>query len=146
MARIFPRLEWSGDCLLWTGPVNNQGYGYVSRRDGGTRLVHRIVAMEHADFDGYICLHTCDTPRCCNPDHLRPGTQADNIEDCIEKGRFGYKQVQTHCKRGHEFTPENTRITGSRKIRQCRECARIRRRSYRAELIQPEGHGVAPLR
>lgn len=132
MDRVFPRLEWQGECLLWTGPVNNKGYGTISRRDGGTRLVHRIVAQEHGRvWEGRVTLHSCDTPCCCNPDHLTAGTQADNIADCIEKGRFGYKQPLAVCKRGHEFTPENTRITGSRRIRQCKECARIRRRKYR---------------
>jgi hypothetical protein len=130
--RVFPRLEWDGDCLLWNGPVNNKGYGSVTRSDGGSRLVHRIVAEEHGLVDdNTITLHSCDTPRCCNPEHLSGGTQADNIAESIERGLFVFKAPLTHCKRGHEFTPENTRITGTRRIRQCRECARIRRRQYR---------------
>ena len=32
-------------------------------------------------------LHFCDTPLCVNPDHLFLGTQADNVADCIAKGR-----------------------------------------------------------
>ena|ERR1700679_1232752 len=36
---------------------------------------------------GLNVLHTCDTPRCVNPDHLRVGTQAENIQDCVAKGR-----------------------------------------------------------
>lgn len=32
-------------------------------------------------------MHTCDNPRCCNPDHLREGTQLDNIADRDRKGR-----------------------------------------------------------
>jgi len=132
MDRVFRRLEWQDDCLIWTGPVNNKGYGTIGRRDGGTRLVHRIVLMHHTEVDeGQVTLHSCDTPRCCNPEHLRAGTQADNIAESIERGLFQFKQPLDRCKRNHEFTPENTRITGSRKIRQCRECARIRRRSYR---------------
>lgn len=35
----------------------------------------------------------------------------------------------THCKRGHEFTPDNTRITGAGG-RQCRACARVQRRAW----------------
>lgn len=130
--RVFDRLEWQGDCLIWTGTVNNKGYGTIGRTDPGTRLVHRIVLAEHREVPvGLFCLHRCDTPRCCNPEHLYIGTQVDNMADAIGRGRFRFRQVQTVCQRGHEFTPENTRITGSRKIRQCRECARIRRRSYR---------------
>lgn len=32
---------------------------------------------------------------------------------------------KTHCKRGHEFTPENTYINPSNKSRNCRTCDRL---------------------
>lgn len=33
-----------------------------------------------------IC-HHCDTPLCCNPRHLFPGSRSDNAQDAIRKGR-----------------------------------------------------------
>jgi hypothetical protein len=40
-------------------------------------------------------------------------------------GRHNSRACQTHCKRGHEFTPENT-VIGSKGLRDCRACRRLR--------------------
>lgn len=32
-------------------------------------------------------MHVCDNRRCVNPNHLKVGTQRDNVMDCIGKGR-----------------------------------------------------------
>lgn len=71
-------------------------------------------------------LHRCDNPPCVNPLHLYAGTQADNMQDCTRRGRLvnpiaEAKRAQTHCAKGHEFTPENTYIKSSGH-RQCRTC------------------------
>lgn len=34
-----------------------------------------------------MVLHRCDNPPCIRPEHLFLGTQADNIEDAVAKGR-----------------------------------------------------------
>lgn len=36
---------------------------------------------------GRVVRHKCDTPSCCNPDHLVIGTLADNSRDCVVRGR-----------------------------------------------------------
>jgi hypothetical protein len=33
-------------------------------------------------------LHKCDVPHCVNPDHLYLGTQAQNVKDMIDRGRW----------------------------------------------------------
>ncbi|HEY8624294.1 MAG TPA: HNH endonuclease signature motif containing protein [Casimicrobiaceae bacterium] len=38
--------------------------------------------------DGLVVMHKCDVPRCCNPAHLEPGTQTENIADATRKGRM----------------------------------------------------------
>lgn len=35
-----------------------------------------------------VIRHKCDNPICCNPEHLEPGTQAQNVMDKVERGRL----------------------------------------------------------
>lgn len=71
----------------------------------------------------YIC-HRCDNPICCNPAHLYEGTPERNNRDIVEHGHAWWQKA-THCKNGHEWTPENT-IYGyfphKPHIRRCHQC------------------------
>jgi hypothetical protein len=64
-------------------------YGLISR--GASRKVsaHRMSYAAHKGPipPGMVVRHKCDTPACVNPDHLEPGTQADNIADMFKRGR-----------------------------------------------------------
>lgn len=79
------------DCWPWQGEKNNQGYGRFAKWRSGQRqrpLAHRVAYQLVAGDCGDMCLlHSCDNPPCCNPGHLRPGTQLDNIQDALAKGR-----------------------------------------------------------
>lgn len=70
-------------------------YGQIAEgRKGG-----RILAAHRASWElaygpipaGASVLHTCDTPLCVRPDHLRLGTLADNNRDMAGKGRANHK-------------------------------------------------------
>lgn len=86
--RLNQKLDKSGDCWLWTGGRTKAGYGLFSYRN---RLIsaHRaaFIAFLGEDPSGKVVCHKCDTPACCNPDHLFLGTQGDNIRDMQMKGR-----------------------------------------------------------
>lgn len=111
-------VERDDECWIWTGRLN-QGYGLyggrIAHRDAYQRLIGPIG--EGLELD-----HICRRPACVNPLHMQPVTRNENI-------RRRYAAI-THCKWGHEFTPENTRVRDGR--RHCRECDRRRQLAYRA--------------
>jgi hypothetical protein len=128
-------------CLIWQGSKNKAGYGYYSLHTK-TIYAHRH-AMQIKNGGpipkGQVVMHSCDNPSCFNPSHLSIGTYTDNAQDRQQKGRgrTGYARL-THCKRGHEFTPENTEVHGrNRKCRQCAYDTRRARTGVETEPIQP---------
>lgn len=40
-------------------------------------------------------MHICDNKKCVNPNHLKAGTQSENIKDCVDKGRYVYRRKLT---------------------------------------------------
>lgn len=89
-------------CWVWQGFCNEGGYGKF-KVDGvmvtATRwILARTLGRELASDEK--ARHTCDNPPCVNPDHLVPGTHADNMQDMIQRGRRrsgkGVRQQQHH--------------------------------------------------
>ncbi len=56
----------------------------------------------------WVC-HSCDTPKCINPDHLFVGTQSDNIKDSVKKGRFKQIGEGSHLSRFTDIQIEEMR-------------------------------------
>jgi HNH endonuclease len=77
-------------CWEFRGHVcKTTGYGQLWH-DGQARRAHRLAyksANPEVDIEGLVLLHTCDNRRCCRPSHLQPGTQRENVEDMVRKGR-----------------------------------------------------------
>ena len=97
------------DCWKWAGSKMTAGYGEISI---GLKLVgsHRVSWELHNGPipDGLWVLHACDNRSCVNPEHLFLGTQQDNTDDMMQKGRHGRAKlskeevlkIRAQCKGG----------------------------------------------
>lgn len=134
MARLVANIKNkpATNCWIWQGSKQPRGYGWV-RVAGRSVLTHR--AMWEASRGkplpaGKVVKHTCDTPACINPRHLRLATQRDNL---LDKGRRGrdHNTNKTHCPRGHAYVGENLRVYRGRRF--CAACNKIAVAKYRSK-------------
>lgn len=80
-------------CWPWTAAASKEGYGRF-KLNGKLWSAHRIAASlreggipESDSYHGFVVMHSCDNPACCNPAHLLISTQAENVRDMDKKGR-----------------------------------------------------------
>ena len=115
------------DCWLWTASGNQNGYGGMQFR-GRFERTHRVVyawriqpiprgvGRDIPQLDHIVC----NTPRCCNPAHLRLTTLKENLLRGMAPTAINARK--THCVRGHELPHEPNIYTW----RRCPLCQAIR--------------------
>ena len=74
------------ECWLWTGAGGEYGHVKVNNRQVGAHVA-TYEAFHGPVPRGMVVRHNCDTPRCCNPNHLVLGTYLDNSRDAIDRDR-----------------------------------------------------------
>lgn len=107
-------------CIDHGMPCDKHGYARVWHA-GALRLKHRVVLAEHLgtsidSLDGQQCRHLCHNTRCINPEHLRLGTHADNMQDMVDAGRASHGEDHFNAK----LTEEIVRMLRSRYVPRCR--------------------------
>lgn len=148
--RMWPKIDFTGDCWEWTRAVDKGGYGVFgylhtanTTRNG---RVHRIVwniLVGSIPF-GLVMDHLCRNHACCNPDHFEPVTDAVNLSRSLATYQAIKRQAKA-CKRGHAFTEVNTYIKTQKsglKTRSCRRCHSIAERT-RQDRLRDEQQAAA---
>ena len=102
-------VKTSDECWEFQGARDKDNYGKV-RFMGRVERSNRVSYILHNDLHSLdrdvVVRHTCDNPPCCNPGHLITGTQQDNVDDMMARGRHkGYniltREEVEECKRLH---------------------------------------------
>lgn len=132
-------------CWEYQGQINPEGYGILKYAPFKETLAHRVSFIvfksKGLSIKGMCVCHKCDNPKCLNPDHLFLGTLDTNNKDRAKKGRTVTPFMNlTHCKRGHQFTKENTftRVNGTRLCLKCRnETQRLSYHRRKGNLNEP---------
>jgi len=131
---LSPLESSAGECWLWTGWSGGKPpFQYGRFKIFGTHVQATRIGMQ--EFGGKIrddevTDHLCRHTPCVRHNHLEAVTQLENV-------RRGSRAQATHCKYGHEYTDENTRVVqrGDRVFRLCRICRKeYAARAYRKSL------------
>ncbi len=96
IARFWSHVDQSGGpdaCWPWTAARTRYGHGVFKvkgRMLRASRVAWALVTDTPIPDSLYAC-HNCpggDRPECVNPSHLFIGTNADNQQDAVKKGRI----------------------------------------------------------
>ncbi|MCC7045035.1 MAG: HNH endonuclease [Acidobacteria bacterium] len=129
--RFFDKVAAAGDCWLWAGGMNPNGYPKFWA--DGHQYAHRFaqatfnapipagMTVDHYRYPDGGCIG----PACVNPEHLRLASQRENI--LRSSGITASAAAKTQCPQGHPYAGDNLYINGSGD-RLCRECNRARSR------------------
>ena len=83
------------ECWEFTGAKDSCGYGsfwFESKAVVASR--HALSLISGILPQDKFALHSCDNSSCCNPHHLRWGSQKDNMKDMISRCRAGWHKVE----------------------------------------------------
>lgn len=128
--------EWNGKRR---GRTPETAYGIFNAKLLGYQDARAHRAMYEcfvgAIPDGMQIRHKCDNPPCVNPEHLIPGTAADNSRDMVKRRRHNMHD-RTECAKGHDLTLPGA-ITRTGPANRCTVCHEAAEECKRARNRRP---------
>lgn len=109
-ARFWSKVRIGGEseCWPWLATTNRDGYG-TFKLDGVCVGAHRVAFFLAEGRWPTEARHTCDSPSCCNPDHILDGTHADNLADMVARGRQRGRGVRGELNYHSKLTESDVR-------------------------------------
>jgi HNH endonuclease len=130
-------IKTSDGCWIWAAGLNGKGVPYYWTGQGGKVIAaHRFAYAAYIGSipEGAVVAHHSGVSLCVCPEHLVLMSKSAYLKQCPTS-----PASMTHCKRGHEFSEENTRVD-NRGLRICKTCQRDylarRKAQAKAELIK----------
>lgn len=129
--RFWEKVVKSDGCWIFTGHLNNHGYGTFGITHDDRIYAHRYsYQLAYGPIpEGLVIDHICRTPPCVNPSHMEAVTQRENVY----RGKSYLFHPKTHCKHGHELTEGNVYRRPDTGGRQCLTCVTRRNRNRYAK-------------
>ncbi len=123
-------------CWEWIAWINKNGYCHITLKGKGI-LTHRFIyEYWYGELTPHLTIdHLCRVRHCVNPLHLEQVPYRVNI--LRGETLAAINSRKTHCKRGHEFTPENT-YSYPNDARGCRICINLNARQRYAKNPEKE--------
>lgn len=126
--RFWKYVDKTETCWLWTGRVNNHGYGVTSVKTRPVQAHRAAYELSVGPIpDGLEIDHLCRVRRCVNPEHLEAVTASENVRRSDHTKSAASIRAhwlgKTHCPNGHPYDEENTyrRPDGGRDCRTCQK-------------------------
>lgn len=90
--RFHEKYSKTDGCWEWQSAFGSRGYGiFWHGKERRSLMAHRFALEVHLGFNfpsEQVVMHSCDNPKCVNPDHLSLGSIRDNALDAKSKGRL----------------------------------------------------------
>lgn len=120
----------SSGCWEWTASKRN-GYGQFGASARHIEPAHRVAyeLLIGPIPNGLVIDHLCRNTACCNPEHMEPVTNVENV--MRGEGFAPGNAAKETCIRGHLLSGPNVYIHPTRGSRQCRICRKVYQREYK---------------